>query len=99
MHSIKSDFSPVKDLKKTNVFDNKYSEIKNFLDILNLSSDLYHFLRNPFLKYKKVFFIYIIFHLEYFSSTIIKFTTSKKSYITNASAFIRLWNKKKSGCN
>lgn len=95
MQSIKSALLPIKDLKKSSVFENKYSDIKNFLDLFNISNDLYYFLCNPFLNYKKGFLIYIIFHLEYFSSIIIKFTTSKKSCIIYASAFIRLWSKKK----
>lgn len=66
MHLIKSDLLPVKDLKKTNVFENKYSEIKNFLDLLNLSKNLYHFLLNPFLKKKKSFLHILYFILNIF---------------------------------
>lgn len=81
-------------LKRTYVLDNIYYEMQNIIDILDINHCLYHFLRNPFLNFKvKLLFLYITFHLEYFSSKIIRlipFTTIGFTY-----SFMKLWNKKK----
>jgi len=67
--------------------------MQNFIDLLEISNDLYHFIRNNFLNSKKKWlFLYIILHIENVSSAIIRLITSKKKGITYA--LMRLWNKK-----
>jgi F-type H+-transporting ATPase subunit delta len=94
MQSIKSDLLSIKELK-IYVFDNKYSDIQNLLDIININNDLYHFLSNPLLNSKKkYFFLYIIFNFDNFFSKILQFINFKnKSSITTT--FMKLWNTKK----
>lgn len=94
MQLIKSDLLDKFFIKKIYVIDNYYYEIHNIIDILDINHCLYHFLRNPFLNYKKKWiFIYTIFHLEYFSLPIIKLVLYTKT--TYTFEFMKLWNIKK----
>lgn len=74
-------------IKKTYVLDNLRIEIKNFIDMLDISNDFYHFLHNHSLNSKKiVFFIYILYHIDIFFYTrvlikLIKFTNWKKKRV------------------
>lgn len=101
MHFIKSNLrSDRYSIKNTYFLDNLRIEIKNFIDMLDISNDFYHFLHNHFLNSKKKWlFLYIIYHFDIFFYTrvlfkLIKFTNWKKkrgiTYI-----FMNLWNIKK----
>lgn len=99
MHLIKSSINYDRYfIKKTSVFEKIYYEFQNFIDMLDISNDLYHFLNNHLLNSKKKWlFLYIIYHFDNFSSTIIKFiqrtNCKKKKGITYR--YMNLWNIKK----
>lgn len=97
MQSIKSDLRYAKELfnysiKKTYVLEKIYYEMQHIIDMLDISNDLYHFLRNPFLNSKrKWIFLSLIFKMEDFSSTLIKLIQLRGI----AYAFMSLCNRKK----
>lgn len=87
-------------IKKTYVLDNLRIEIKNFIDMLDISNDFYHFLHNHSLNSKKKWvFLYILFHIDLYFYTrvlikLIKLTNwKKKKGITYI--LLNLWNIKK----
>lgn len=85
MQFIKSDLKYDRySIKKPIVLDNLRIEIKNIIDMLDISNDFYHFLHNHSLNSKKkCVFLYILYHIEIYFYTrvlikLIQFTNWKK---------------------